>query len=104
MNDEQIKEKRKQRLMKAGYEARIRARKEKEREREAKEELERQEERERTADPVVWANRVRREHSVRVPLASTKKWQDLISSLTRFLLVDRPSLTKSRTGRNDEPP
>jgi hypothetical protein len=64
LNDEQIKEKRKQRLAKAGYEARIRAKKEKEKGREAKEELERQEQLEREADPIAWVKRVRSEHTV----------------------------------------
>lgn len=65
LTDDQVKEKRKQRLAKAGYDARVRARKEKEKEREAKEEEERWEQREREVDPTAWATRVRLEHTVR---------------------------------------
>ncbi|KAF8323091.1 actin-like ATPase domain-containing protein [Clavulina sp. PMI_390] len=64
LNEEQIKEKRKQKLAKAGYEARVRARKEKEREREAKAAAEQQEQEEREADPAAWTTRVRQEHSI----------------------------------------
>lgn len=66
LNEDQIKEKRRQRLMKAGYDARLRARAEKEKWRLAREEQDRQEEREREADSKTWAARVRKEHSVRL--------------------------------------
>lgn len=64
LDEEQLKEKKKQKLMKAGYEARERARREKEREREEKEAEERREERERNLDLRGWAARVRKEHEV----------------------------------------
>lgn len=65
LDEEGLKEKRKQKLLKAGYEARERARKEKEREREAKEAEERREEEERERDLEGWANKLRQEHEVR---------------------------------------
>lgn len=66
LSEEQLKEKRKQRLAKAGYDARIRLRKEKEREKLAKEEQEKEEQRERETDFGAWTSRVRREHTVSV--------------------------------------
>lgn len=62
-----MKEKRKQKLMKAGWEARVRARKEKEREREEKEAEERREAEEREQDLEGWAERLRKEHEVSCP-------------------------------------
>ncbi|KAK7688182.1 hypothetical protein QCA50_008552 [Cerrena zonata] len=62
LDEDGIKEKKKQRLMKAGYDARERARKEKEREREEKEAEERREEEERDRDLAGWANKMRKEH------------------------------------------
>ena len=50
-------EKKKQKLMKAGYDARERARREKEREREEKEAEERREEEERNQDLSSWARK-----------------------------------------------
>ncbi|KAF9443619.1 chromatin remodeling complex subunit, partial [Macrolepiota fuliginosa MF-IS2] len=61
LDEENLKEKRRQKLMKAGYEARVRARKEKEREREEKEREEKKEEEEREADPKAWSKRLRSE-------------------------------------------
>lgn len=59
-----MKEKKKQKLLKAGYDARERARKEKEREREAREAEERREEEERERDLEGWASKLRAEHEV----------------------------------------
>ncbi|KAH9891307.1 actin-like protein Arp5p [Cubamyces lactineus] len=56
-----LKEKRKQKLMKAGYEARERAKREKEREREEREAEEKREEQERDRDLAGWASRLRKE-------------------------------------------
>ncbi|KAF9542860.1 actin-like ATPase domain-containing protein [Agrocybe pediades] len=61
LDEESLKEKKKQKLMKAGFEARVRARKEKEREREEKEREEKREEEEREEDLDGWAKRLRRE-------------------------------------------
>lgn len=62
LDEEGLKEKRKQKLMKAGWEARVRARREKEREREEKEAEEQKEAEERERDLVGWTVRLRKEH------------------------------------------
>ncbi|EPQ61195.1 actin-like ATPase domain-containing protein [Gloeophyllum trabeum ATCC 11539] len=62
LDEEGLKEKKKQRLMKAGFEARARARREKEREREEREAEERMEDEERERDLTAWANKLRKEH------------------------------------------
>jgi len=64
LDEEQLKEKKKQRLMKAGWEARMRARKEKEREREEKEREERREAEERQSDLHGWAQNLRHQQEV----------------------------------------
>ncbi|KAG5220239.1 Nuclear actin-protein involved in chromatin remodeling [Salix suchowensis] len=64
LDEEQIKEKKKQKLLKAGFEARARARKEKEREREEKVREGRKDEEERLNDPSAWARQKRHEHEV----------------------------------------
>ncbi|KAG8682449.1 Nuclear actin-protein involved in chromatin remodeling [Ceratobasidium sp. 395] len=64
LDEDAIKEKRRQKLLKAGYEARIRARKEKEAARKEKEEEERRELEERTLDPAGWAAKLREDHEV----------------------------------------
>ncbi|KAF7986150.1 hypothetical protein HWV62_38522 [Athelia sp. TMB] len=61
LDEEGLKEKKKQRLMKAGYEARIRAKKEKERDREEKEAEDKKEEEERDRNLGEWAGKMRRE-------------------------------------------
>lgn len=73
-----MKEKKKQKLLKAGFEARARARREKEKEREEKEREERREEAEREADLQGWAQRTRLEHEVML------SWFDIWQSLRRF--------------------
>ena len=80
LDEEGLKEKRKQRLLKAGWEARARARKEKMREREEKEAEERREAEERERDLDGWADKLRREHEVRTALF-------LIGSLALVLLL-----------------
>lgn len=65
LDEESIKEKKKQKLMKAGWEARARARREKEKEREEKEAEEKRDEGERENNFEEWASRLRREHEVR---------------------------------------
>lgn len=62
LDEESLKEKRKQRMMKAGWEARVRARKEKEREREEREAEEQREADERANDLSGWSERLRVEH------------------------------------------
>jgi actin-related protein 5 len=60
-----LKEKKKQKLLKAGFEARARARREKEREKEEKEREERREEEEREMDLTGWSRKLRQEQEVR---------------------------------------
>ena len=67
LDEEGLKEKKKQRLMKAGYEARLRAREEKERDRKEREAEERREEEERECDLGAWANKLKKEQEVILP-------------------------------------
>ena len=71
LNEDEIKEKRRQRLMKAGWEARVRAREEKRKEKDRLDEVKRQEEEFRDTDPVGWSAKMRSEQEVR-------PWQILI--------------------------
>jgi actin-related protein len=64
LNDEEIKEKRRQRLMKAGWEARIKAREEKRKESERQEEIRRKEEEFRETDLTGWSAQLREEQDV----------------------------------------
>ena len=64
LTEEEIKEKRKQRLMKAGWEARVKIREEKQREKDRQEEEIRKEEEERMTDPAGWARKMRLQHEV----------------------------------------
>lgn len=69
LNEEDLKEKRRQRLMKAGYDARIRAKAEKEADR-LRQEVERlREEEERRSDYAGWLKNLRKEHEVSFSLA-----------------------------------
>ncbi|KAI0820631.1 actin-like protein Arp5p [Trametes gibbosa] len=61
LDEEGLKEKKKQKLLKAGHEARERAKREKEREREEREAEEKREEQERDRDLSGWATRLRKE-------------------------------------------
>lgn len=64
LNEDELREKRRQRLMKAGWEARVKVREEKERAKERRLEDERKEEEARLADPESWAKRLRLEQEV----------------------------------------
>lgn len=64
LDEEGLKEKRRQKLLKAGFESRARARKEKEREREEKQREEKREEEEREMDLNGWARKLRQEQEV----------------------------------------
>lgn len=64
LGEEELKEKKRQRLMKAGWEARVKIREEKKREKERVEEEIRLEEQEKATDPVGWAARMREEQEV----------------------------------------
>jgi len=67
LNEDELREKKKQRLMKAGWEARVKIRAEKQRERERVEEEKRQEESERLRDPEGWALKLKEEQEVGHP-------------------------------------
>ena len=60
LDEDQLKEKRKQKLLKAGWEARMKARSEKQREKEEREADERREAEDRERDPVAWAAGLRK--------------------------------------------
>jgi actin-related protein 5 len=62
LDEEGLKEKKKQKLLKAGFEARARARREKEKALEERAAEERKEGEERAVDPLAWVARVRAEH------------------------------------------
>ncbi|KAI0258664.1 actin-like ATPase domain-containing protein [Gloeopeniophorella convolvens] len=62
LDEEGLKEKRKQKLMKAGFEARARVRREKERAADERAAEERRDAADREADPTAWAARARAEH------------------------------------------
>lgn len=64
LNEEDLKEKRKQKLMKAGYDARIRMKAEKEEEKRRKEEEERLDRELRERDPLKWLANLRAQHEV----------------------------------------
>lgn len=68
LNEEDLKEKRRQKLMKAGYDARIRLKAEKEEERRRAEEEQRADDELRTGDFEGWLNKLRTEHRVRPAL------------------------------------
>ncbi len=70
LDEEGLKEKKKQKLMKAGFEARARARREKEREREEKMKEEQREADERESDLSGWSRKLREEQDVSVVLIS----------------------------------
>lgn len=64
LDEESIKEKRRQRLMKAGYDARMRVKAEKAEERRLEEEARKQDEEDRMQDPIGWAKSRRQEYEV----------------------------------------
>ncbi|KAN0105718.1 hypothetical protein V8E52_010774 [Russula decolorans] len=63
LDEDGLKEKKKQKLLKSGFEARARARREKEKALEERAAEERKEDEERAADPSAWVTRVRAEHA-----------------------------------------
>ena len=111
LDDEGLKEKRRQRLMKAGYDARIRAKREKEREKEERELQVKREEEEREQDLYGWANKLRREHEVQpasqesLCFAHTCCQQSLLTKLKdrarrRVDLTDRKSAAAQARMKN----
>lgn len=72
LNEEDLKEKRRQRLMKAGYDARIRAKAERDQEKAREAEAKRLDEEARTTDPQRWLVEIRQRHEVSlVPVLHT---------------------------------
>lgn len=69
LDEDQLKEKRKQKLLKAGWEARTKARNEKQREKEEREADERREVEDRERDPAAWASGLRKNQEVSLLLS-----------------------------------
>ncbi|EJD55697.1 actin-like ATPase domain-containing protein [Auricularia subglabra TFB-10046 SS5] len=84
LDEDQLKEKKKQRLLKAGYEARLRVKAEKEKAKRDAEEAQRKEDEERERDLPGWCGRVRAEHE-----ALTNKLKD--RKRRRVAMTDRKS-------------
>ncbi|PWN44568.1 actin-like ATPase domain-containing protein [Ceraceosorus guamensis] len=85
LDEEGVKEKRRQRLMKAGYDARTRAKLEKEEEKRLEEEARLRDQAERENDPRAWASKVRAQYQ-----ESIAKAKDRIRR--KEMLADRKSL------------
>jgi actin-related protein 5 len=64
LTEDEVKEKRRQRLMKAGWEARVKVREEKKKEKDRLDDIQRQEEEFRQSDPTGWAAKLRAEQEV----------------------------------------
>lgn len=84
LTEEEIKEKRRQRLMKAGWEARVRAREEKKKEKDRQEEIKRQEEEFRETDPAGWSAKMRSEQEVCADQKEIKVWADSQDVINRI--------------------
>lgn len=93
LDEEQLKEKRKQRLMKAGYEARKRAKAEKAEEERLKQEELRRDEEERINDPRTWAEKKRRLYEESISRIREKK-------RLKAMLSDRKSLAAQQRMKN----
>ncbi|KAI0056771.1 actin-like ATPase domain-containing protein [Artomyces pyxidatus] len=93
LDEESLKEKRKQKLMKAGFEARARARREKEKEREEREADEKRDEQDRERDPSAWTRKLRDEHQ---SLLSRMKER----SRRKVALTDRKSAASQARMKN----
>ncbi|KAG8220259.1 hypothetical protein J3R82DRAFT_1308 [Butyriboletus roseoflavus] len=114
LDDEGIKEKKKQKLMKAGWEARARARREKEKEREEKEAGEKRDEEERENNFEEWASRLRKEQEAlmnkmkergrrKAALADRKSAaaQARMKNIASLAADDRVSKKKRKAGAED---
>lgn len=93
LDEEGIREKRKQRLMKAGYEARLRARAEKEEEKRLAELQLKQEDDERINDPRGWAAKKRKEYEETIQRIKERKRR-------KAMLNDRKSLAAQQRMKN----
>ncbi|KAH0838738.1 hypothetical protein J3R83DRAFT_7092 [Lanmaoa asiatica] len=114
LDEEGIREKKKQKLMKAGWEARARARREKEKEKEEKEAEEKRDEEERENNFGEWASRLRREQEAlmnkmkergrrKAALADRKSAaaQARMKNIASLAADDRVSKKKRKAGAED---
>ncbi|KIK96872.1 hypothetical protein PAXRUDRAFT_137497 [Paxillus rubicundulus Ve08.2h10] len=114
LDEESLKEKKKQKLMKAGWDARARARREKEKEREEKVAEEKRDEEERDSNFEEWASRLRREQEVlmtkmkergrrKAALADRKSAaaQARMKNIASLAADDRVSKKKRKAGGED---
>ena len=93
LDEEGIKEKRRQKLMKAGYDARLRAKAEKEEERRQQEEEIKRDEEERLNDPKGWSARMRAEYDDAINRIKERK-------RLKEMLSDRKSLAAQQRMKN----
>ena len=93
LDEEGIKEKRKQRLMKAGYDARLRATAEKAEEKRLEEEALRRDEDERVNNPRVWSAKMRKEYDDAINRIKERKRM-------KEMLSDRKSLAAQQRMKN----
>jgi actin-related protein 5 len=66
LDEDGLREKKKQKLMKAGFDARLRVKREKEKEKEEREAEEKREEEERQTDLSAWVDKTRKQQEVRI--------------------------------------
>ncbi|GJJ09400.1 hypothetical protein Clacol_003622 [Clathrus columnatus] len=114
LDEEGLKEKRRQKLMKAGFEARQRAHKEKEREKIQREDEARREQEERENDFETWILRIRQEHQMTMEKIRERKRRKAAlsdrksaSSQARMktiasLASETPTAKKRRKGHGDD--
>lgn len=93
LDDEGIKEKRKQRLMKAGYDARLRAKAEKAEEKRLADEALALDEQERLNNPRVWSSKLRTEYDTAIQRIKERKRM-------KEMLSDRKSLAAQQRMKN----
>lgn len=93
LDEEGIKEKRRQRLLKAGHEARLRARAEKEKEKRLQAEEEERETRERTENLAAWLSKMRTQHQESIARIEERK-------RLREMLPNRKSAAAQQRMRN----
>ncbi|KAH7911817.1 hypothetical protein BJ138DRAFT_1135143 [Hygrophoropsis aurantiaca] len=114
LDEEALKEKKKQKLLKAGFEARLRARREKEKEKEERDAEERREEEDRERNFDEWASRLRREQEAimtrikdrgrrRAALSDRKSAaaQARMKNIASLAADDRVSKKKRKAGGED---
>jgi actin-related protein 5 len=93
LDEEGIKEKRRQRLMRAGYEARLRAKAEKEEERKLREAELKRDDDERINNPRAWASKIRHEYEQTIQRIKDRKRK-------KAMLNDRKSLAAQQRMKN----